>query len=60
MDAIDIDVKYRPAGWKEIMTGPEMAMWVRSHSKEDWQEPFPGIFWLSPRLFTLWQLHFVD
>lgn len=56
MDTIDIEARYKPTGWKEIMTGPEMAIWVRKHSKTDWQEPFPGIFWLSPRLFMLWQL----
>jgi hypothetical protein len=56
MDTIDIEARYKPVGWKEIMTGPEMAIWVRKHSNKNWQEPHPGIFWLSPRLFTLWQL----
>ena len=56
MDVIDITVNYKPVGWKEIKIDSEMAIWVRKHSKTDWQEPFSGIFWLSPRLFTLWQL----
>lgn len=59
MDTIDITMKNKPAGWKEIMTGPEMALWVRRRSKSQWIEPFPGIFWLSPKLFTLWQLEWI-
>ena len=42
MDTIDITVMHRPAGWKEIMTGPEMALWIRRRSKEQWMNPFPS------------------
>lgn len=59
MDTIDITIKYKPPGWKEIMTGPEMALWIRSRSKDQWMNPFPGVFWISPKLFTLWQLEWI-
>ena len=56
MDVIDITAKCKPVGWKEVMAGPKMATWIRRHSDSDWQQPFPGVYWLSPRLFMMWRM----
>ena len=56
MDVIDIRALYKPEGWVEIMTKPDMGSWIKTNNEQDWYEPFPGIFWISPRLYTFWKL----
>ena len=45
--------------WTEIMTGPEMAEWIKTNDKSLWIEMrAPYLFWLHPKLYLWWKLRY--
>lgn len=42
--------------WTEIMSGPEMSDWIKTHDQSLWIEMRPHLYWLHPKLYMWWKL----